>query len=84
MRVNNHSISVDLVLEAFEYELSLLVFVLSNSVFSVDVVLFVVEHVVAKVKNRPPIHLCSLPLLLVGALVELDEFPYLSLEVGFF
>jgi hypothetical protein len=73
-------VSVNFILEALKDEFALLILILSYALFSIYFVLFVVEHMVAKVQYRPFIHLSSLPLydilnctLSVGVLIELDK-----------
>lgn len=64
-------LSVDFVLEAFENEFSLFVFVLSYPIFGVDFVFLIVEHVVAKVEDSPPVHFCGFSFYIMW------EIPYL-------
>lgn len=73
--------SVDLILEAFEDELALLILILPYPLFGIVVFFLAVEHVAAEIEDCPPVHIRSLSLyiiqpvtFLVHALVELYKF----------
>lgn len=52
-------LSVNFILETFKDQLTLLILILSYSIFSADLVFFVVEHVIAQIQNSSSVHLSS-------------------------
>jgi len=72
--------SVNLILEALKDEFALLILILPYAIFSINFVLFVMEHMITEIQYCPFIHLSSLALydilnctLSVGVLIELDK-----------
>lgn len=74
MECKRTAISVDFILEAFEYELSLLIFILSNPVFSIELFLLPMKHMSAKVKHCALVHFGSLPFCIAYLLPYLFVF----------